>query len=111
MAVVQIGEQARLSGIRERRLIFRHALRNALAPSVQMLALTLMWLVGGVIVVETVFAYPGIGLGLVQAVQARDMPYVQTVALLIAAIYIAINIAADLLVVYLVPRLRTGDSL
>jgi peptide/nickel transport system permease protein len=99
---------ARLSGIGERRVIVKHALRNALAPSVQVIALTIAWLVGGVFVVETVFQYPGIGQGLVQAVNARDIPLVQSVSMLIAALYVGINLVADLLVVFLIPKLRTA---
>jgi peptide/nickel transport system permease protein len=100
---------ARLNGVPERRVIWRHGVRNALAPTVQVLALTAQYLVGGLVVVETVFAYPGIGQGLVQAVVARDIPVVQGIGLLLAALYIAINIVADLIVVLLVPRLRTSQ--
>jgi peptide/nickel transport system permease protein len=101
-------EMARLSGIPERRVVLRHALRNALAPTVQVFALTIQYLIGGIVIVETVFAYPGLGQGLVQAVVARDIPTVQGVAMLLAAIYIVINIAADVVVVLLIPKLRTG---
>jgi peptide/nickel transport system permease protein len=101
-------QMARLNGVVERRVVAKHALRNALAPTVQVLALTLQWLVGGLFVIETVFGYPGIGLGLVNAVLNNDVPYIQAVAVLIAAAYIAINIAADLCVILLVPKLRTG---
>jgi peptide/nickel transport system permease protein len=99
---------ARLRGVPEREVILRHALRNALAPTVQVAALTLQWLVGGIVIVETVFAYPGIGQGLVQGVAARDIPYVSSVALILAAISIAITVIADLIVVLLIPRLRTA---
>jgi peptide/nickel transport system permease protein len=102
-------QMARLSGIPERRVVLRHALRNALAPTVQVLALTVQYLIGGLVIVETVFAYPGLGQGLVQAVIARDIPTVQGVAMLLAAIYIVINIAADLIVVLLIPKLRTSQ--
>ena len=101
-------QMARLSGIPERRVVLRHALRNALAPTVQVLALTVQYLIGGIVIVETVFAYPGLGQGLVQAVVARDIPTVQGVAMLLAAIYIVINIVADLVVVLLIPKLRTA---
>jgi peptide/nickel transport system permease protein len=101
-------QMARLSGIPERRVVLRHALRNALAPTVQVLTLTVQYLIGGIVIVETVFAYPGLGQGLVQAVVARDIPTVQGVAMLLAAIYIVINIAADLVVVLLIPKLRTA---
>jgi peptide/nickel transport system permease protein len=101
-------QMARLNGIPERRVVFRHGLRNALAPTVQVIALTLQWLIGGLFVVETVFAYPGIGAELIQAVIARDIPVVQAVAMMIAAFYIAINILADVAVVLLIPKLRTA---
>lgn len=101
-------EAARLNGIPQRRIIWKHALRNALAPTVQVLALTVQWLVGGVVVTETIFSFPGLGQGLVQAVQLHDLPVVQAVALLLAALYIAINIVADLIVVLLIPKLRTS---
>jgi peptide/nickel transport system permease protein len=101
-------QMARLSGIPERRVVLAHALRNALAPTVQVLALTMQYLIGGIVIVETVFAYPGLGQGLVEAVKARDIPTVQGVAMLLATIYIVINIAADLVVVLLIPKLRTG---
>jgi peptide/nickel transport system permease protein len=97
---------ARLNGLTERRVIMRYALRNALAPSVQVLAQNLQYLVGGVIVVEAVFAYPGIGSQLVLAVQNRDVTVVQSVAMLIAVVYVTINLVADLTVMLLVPKLR-----
>jgi peptide/nickel transport system permease protein len=100
-------EAARLAGFRERRVIIREALRNALAPSVQVLALNLQYLVGGIIVVEYLFNYPGLGRELVEAVAIRDVREVQSVAILFAAIYVGINILADLAVVLLVPKLRT----
>jgi peptide/nickel transport system permease protein len=102
-------QMARLSGIPERRVVVHHALRNALAPTVQVLALTMQYLIGGIVIVETVFAYPGLGQGLVQAVVARDIPTVQGVAMLLAAIYIVINIVADVIVVLLIPKLRTSQ--
>jgi peptide/nickel transport system permease protein len=102
-------EAAVLNGIGRGRIVWKHALRNALAPTVQVLALTVQWLVGGVVVTETIFSYPGLGQGLVQAVQLRDLPVVQAVAMLLAAVYITINIVADLIVVLLIPRLRTAQ--
>jgi peptide/nickel transport system permease protein len=101
-------QMARLRGIPERRVMVRHVLRNSLAPSVQIFALTLQWLVGGLIVVETVFAYPGIGFTLVNVVAVRDIPVVQALAILIATFYIGINIVADVVVVLLTPKLRTA---
>jgi peptide/nickel transport system permease protein len=101
-------QMARLSGFRERTVVLRYALRNALAPSVQVFAQNIQYLVGGIIVVEYLFAYPGLGRELVEAVAIRDVREVQSVAVVIAAVYIALNIVADLLVVLLVPKLRTA---
>ena len=101
--------QARLDGIPERRVVYRYALRNALAPTVQVIALDIQWLVGGIVVTETVFGYPGIGQGLVQAVTSRDIPFVASVCMLIAVFYVSVNIVADLIVVFIVPKLRTAE--
>jgi peptide/nickel transport system permease protein len=97
---------ARLNGLAERRVLVRYALRNALGPSVQVLAQNLQYLIGGIIVTETVFAYPGLGSALVDAVRNRDITMVQSVAMLIAFVYVMLNLVADLLVVLLVPKLR-----
>jgi peptide/nickel transport system permease protein len=97
---------ARLNGFRERMVVGRYALRNALAPSIQVLAQNIQYLVGGIIVTEYLFNYPGLGKELVDAVAIRDVREVQSVAVLIAAIYIALNIFADFLTLILVPRLR-----
>jgi peptide/nickel transport system permease protein len=102
-------ETARLNGVAERRVVGKHVLRNAIAPSIQVLTLNIQWLVGGVVIVETVFQYPGIGQLLVQAVSVRDIPLVEALAILIAGVYIALNIVADFLVVLLVPKLRTAQ--
>jgi peptide/nickel transport system permease protein len=102
-------EMARLNGVPERRVVTRYAVRNALAPSVQALAATMQWLLGGVFVVETLFSYPGIGRALVEAVTIRDIPVIEAVGLLIAAFYIGINIIADIAIVLLVPKLRTSQ--
>ncbi len=93
---------ARLNGIGEQRVRLRYALRNALA--------TVQYLLGGIIVVEALFAYPGIGNLLVNAVQTRDVTEVQSIALVLAAMYILVNIVSDFVVVLLVPKLRTGSS-
>jgi peptide/nickel transport system permease protein len=102
-------EWARLCGHRERDVVLRYALRNALGPTVQVIALNVQWLVGGIVVTEYVFGYPGIGQALVQAVSARDVPYVLSVGMLIAVVYISLNVVADLLVVLLVPKLRRAQ--
>jgi peptide/nickel transport system permease protein len=102
-------EMARLNGYDERTVVLRHALRNALAPTVQVFALNIQWLVGGIVVTEYVFGYPGLGQALVNAVAARDIPYVQAAALLVAVVYLALNVVSDLLVVLLIPKLRTAQ--
>jgi peptide/nickel transport system permease protein len=104
----EFADMARLNGFPERRVVWRHALRNALAPAVQVFAQNLQYLIGGVIVVEYLFAYPGLGKELVDSVGVRDVRAVQSIALLIAFAVVMLNLLADLLVVLLVPRLRTG---
>jgi peptide/nickel transport system permease protein len=102
-------QAARLAGVGERRVLFRYALRNALAPAVQVIALNAQWLVGGIVVTETVFGYPGLGQLIVNSINLRDIPTVQSVAMLLATFYIALNIICDLIIVYLVPKLRTAQ--
>jgi peptide/nickel transport system permease protein len=102
----EFAEMARLNGFPERRVVWRHALRNALAPSVQVFAQNLQYLIGGVIVVEYLFGYPGLGKELVDSVAIRDVRAVQSIALLISVAVVGLNLIADLLVVLLVPRLR-----
>jgi peptide/nickel transport system permease protein len=99
-------QAARLNGLPERRVLWHYALRNGLAPSVQVLAQNLQYLIGGIFVVEAVFGYPGIGSTLVEGVQNRDATLVQSVAMLIAVAYVLINLLADFLVLLLVPKLR-----
>jgi peptide/nickel transport system permease protein len=101
-------EMARLKGLPERRVLWRHAVPNALAPTFQITALNLAYLAGGIVVVEAVFNYPGMGLLLVESVRARDMPTVQAIALLIAALYVLLNLLADLATILVSPRLRTS---
>jgi peptide/nickel transport system permease protein len=98
---------ARLKGVRERRVLLRYAFPNASAPTFQAIALTLAYLIGGVVVVETVFQYPGIGLALVSAIQNRDLPVIQALVLLITLVYLAVSIGADVLTTLATPRLRT----
>ncbi|MFZ4663254.1 MAG: ABC transporter permease [Caldilineaceae bacterium] len=103
-------QMATLKGLPRRRVVLAHALPNALLPAINATALTVAWLVGGVVVVETVFNYPGVGRLLVAAVGDRDLPLVQALGLMGAAFYIAINLIADLLTLWLNPRLRTLQS-
>ncbi len=100
-------EMARLKGLPERTVIIRHALPNALGPTFQVIAINLAYLAGGVIVVEYVFNYAGIGGALRDAVFNRDLPVVQAVAMLIAALYVALNVLADVATILVTPRLRT----
>jgi peptide/nickel transport system permease protein len=97
---------ARLRGLRPRRVALRHALRNALLPTVGIIAINVGYLIGGIVVVETVFAYPGLGRLMVDAVNHRDVPVIQMAALLIAVTYALANLAADLAYAYLDPRIR-----
>ncbi|MFD0655188.1 ABC transporter permease subunit [Streptomyces malaysiensis subsp. malaysiensis] len=101
---------ARLNGLREGRVVRRYALRNALAPSIQVFALIAQYLIGGLLIVENLFGYPGIGKELVDAVTIHDNLEVQSVTMLLAAFYVAVTIVADLLVMIVVPKLRTGAS-
>ncbi|MCY1437425.1 Glutathione transport system permease protein GsiC [compost metagenome] len=98
-------EMARLKGIGQARIIFRHALPNALAPIVNVVALNLAYLVVGVVVVEVVFVYPGLGQLLVDSVAKRDIPVVQACSLIFAATYVLLNTLADVLSIASNPRL------
>jgi len=98
---------ARLKGLPERTVIWRHAVPNAIVPAIQVTALQLAWMAGGVVVVEFVFSYPGIGSAFIDAVDNRDMPVVQTITMLAAAIYVVLNLLADLATIAVTPRLRT----
>jgi peptide/nickel transport system permease protein len=100
-------EMARLDGYSETRVTRTFALRNSLAPVIQVIALNVQWLIGGIVVTETVFGYPGVGQELVQAVNLRDIPMVQSLSIIIAAVYILTNIIADIAVVLVIPKLRT----
>jgi peptide/nickel transport system permease protein len=97
---------ARLRGLKPRRVVLRHALRNALLPTIGIIAINVGYLIGGIVVVETVFAYPGLGRLMVDAVNHRDVPVIQMVALVIALSYALANLAADLAYAYLNPRIR-----
>jgi peptide/nickel transport system permease protein len=103
-------QMARLKGLSERTVILRHALPNAIAPTIQVIALQLAWLAGGVVVVEAIFAYPGIGTIMIDAVKSRDLPIVQAITLMIAALYVILNILADIGTILSTPRLRTKHA-
>lgn len=99
-------EMARLKGLSPLRIIVVHALPNALAPIINVIALNLAYLITGVVVVEVVFVYPGIGQLFVDSVRIRDIPVVQACCLVFAAAYILLNLTADILSVLSNPRLR-----
>jgi peptide/nickel transport system permease protein len=101
---------ARLKGLPTWRVIIFHALPQALGPALNITALNVAYLIGGVVVVETIFNYPGVGSVLVNAVTYRDVPVVEAVALIMAAIYIGANLIADMLGMLLNPQLRHGDT-
>jgi peptide/nickel transport system permease protein len=97
---------ARLKGIGERQVILRHALPNALLPTITIVAMNIGWLMGSLVVVETVFSYPGLGRMMVFAVSNRDVPTLQMTVLVTAGIYCVANLVADILYAYLNPRVR-----
>jgi peptide/nickel transport system permease protein len=101
-------EMARLKGLPEWKVVARHALPNAIVPTIQVIAVQLAVLIGGVVAIEFVFAFPGIGQELVSAVANRDVPVVQAIALLIAGGYVVVNLLADALTILISPRLRTS---
>ena len=98
-------ETARLKGVSPSRIIYRHALPNAWAPIATVVALNLAYLIVGVVVVEVVFVYPGIGQLMVDSVSARDIPVVQACALIFAVTYIGLNLLADIVAIVTNPRL------
>jgi peptide/nickel transport system permease protein len=101
-------QMARLKGVPERQIVFKHALPNAMLPTINVVALTLAWLLGGVAVIETVFNYPGIGKLMINSITDRDFPTIQAIAIVLAIVYITVNLVADLLTLVLNPRLRTA---
>ena len=103
-------ELARLKGIPEKVVMRKHALLNAIVPGIQVIALQLAFLAGGVVVVETLFAYPGMGLELVDAVRNHDVQVVQALSMIIASVYVVVNLIADILSILLTPRARTAIS-
>ncbi len=101
---------ATLKGVPYRRMILVHVLPNALLPAINVVALTVAWLLGGVVVIETVFNYPGLGRLMVSAISDRDLALVQTIALIIATVYVGVNLSADILTLLANPRLRTSAT-
>lgn len=99
---------AELKGLPRRQVLLRHALPNALVPTLNITALNLAYLIGGVVIVEKVFSYPGFGSLLVDALQLRDLPLIEATVLIAAAVYVGANLLADIGAILLNPRLRTG---
>jgi peptide/nickel transport system permease protein len=99
---------AELKGLSRKRVLLRHALPNALVPTLNITALNLAYLVGGVVVVEKVFSYPGFGSLLVDSLQLRDLPVIEATVMIAAFVYVAANLIADVAAILLNPRLRTG---
>lgn len=102
-------EMARLKGVPERRVVLLHAMPNAIAPTVQVIGLNFLYLAGGVVVVEYVFNFPGVGQGLVYAVNARDIPVIQFIVLVLAAFYVVMNIITDVIALLVTPRRRVAS--
>jgi peptide/nickel transport system permease protein len=101
-------QMAQLKGVPMIKIVFQHALPNAMLPTINIIALTIAWLVGGVAIVETIFNYPGIGSLMIHAISDNDLPLIQGIAIILSAIFIVINLIADLLALFLNPRLRTA---
>jgi peptide/nickel transport system permease protein len=99
-------EMAQLKGLKRIRVIVLHAFPNALSPVINVIALNLAYLVVGVVIVEVVFVYPGLGQLLVDSVSKRDIPLVQASGLIFAATYVSLNLLADILSIISNPRLR-----
>lgn len=101
---------ARLKGLPAHRVLLRHALPSALLPTLNVIAINVAWLVGGVVVVENVFNYPGLGTLMLQAVHNRDLPVLQLIAVTGSVVYATVNLLADLGALALNPRLRTARA-
>jgi peptide/nickel transport system permease protein len=97
---------ARSKGLAERRVLVRHALRNAFVPIITVLGLQFGGLLGGAVITETIFAWPGVGRLVLQAIQGKDLPLVQAAVFLLAVMFVTLNLCVDLLYVWVDPRVR-----
>jgi peptide/nickel transport system permease protein len=97
-----------LKGLPRRRVVFGHVLRNAMVPTVTVIGSQVGWLIGGLVVIETLFVYPGIGKLMVDAAQTHDIPMLEAAVLMVAVIYMVANLVADIIVALLNPRIRRG---
>jgi peptide/nickel transport system permease protein len=98
----------RAKGIADRSIVVRHGIPNVLTPFLTLLALHLGWLIGGTLIIETIFVWPGVGTLLTNAVKVRDLPVIQGVVVLIAVATVVLNLVVDLLVMVIDPRIRVG---
>jgi len=101
-------EMAKLKGLKRWRVMLVHALPNSLPPIIQVIGLNLLYLAGGIVVVEYVFNYPGVGAALVDAVDNRDIPMIQFIVLILAAFYVLVNIVTDVIALMATPRRRVA---
>jgi peptide/nickel transport system permease protein len=101
---------ARLKGIKEGTVIYRHCLKNALLPTITVIALEMGYVLGGIVVVEEVFSYPGLGRVIIQSIENRNIPVVQAGVLIIAITYTVANFGADIVYTYLDPRISYGGG-
>lgn len=99
---------ARAKGMPESVVILRHALKNALLPTITVLAIDFGLILGGVVVIETIFSYPGMGRLLLFAIQRHDLPLIQATILIVSAAYCLANLTADLLYAFVNPKIRHG---
>ncbi len=99
-------EMARLKGVPEWQIVLAHAFPNSIAPTIQVIGLSFLYLAGGIVIVEDVFDFPGIGQGLVAAVGSRDIPVIQFVVVVLAAFYVFMNIITDVIALFASPRRR-----
>ena len=97
---------ARAKGVAEQLVLLRHALRNAANPILTIIGFSIAGLITGVVITETVFAIPGIGRLIVDAIAQRDYPIIQSMALVVAAVYVLVNLIIDVMYVYVDPRIR-----
>ena len=101
-------EMARLKGLSERTVLWRHAVPNAIGPTLQVAAFNIAYLAGGVIIIENLFNYPGLGVALRDAIPEVNVPVVQFIAMFLSAIWVVVNLLADLGTILVTPRLRTA---
>jgi len=101
---------ARLKGVAERNVLFKHGLRNGLLPTVTVLALNFGWMMGSVVIIEQIFAFPGMGELIVQAIDNRDLPVIQAGILVPTIAFIFANFGADIVYTILDPRITLGDE-